>query len=113
MNRKMKIGAGRISEVLAQAVSDKTIPVPILEKRETDFHFSKIENSVMLQRTLERLRIGPATTLEIAQYTGSTRPSSDISELRANGFTIDCEYVGKSEAGRKIYRYTLREKQVA
>jgi hypothetical protein len=37
----------------------------------------------------------------------STRASSDVSEARAAGFNIFCQYVGKSESGRKVHRYHL------
>ena len=49
-----------------------------------------------------------ATTLELHQVTNDMAPATTVSELRANGVTVDCRYEGKhAETGRKIYRYTL------
>ena len=66
--------------------------------------------SKRLQKVLMRLRWWGKTgmtTFEIGLRCNSTRPSSDISELRANGKRISCKYEGLSADGRKIYRYTL------
>jgi hypothetical protein len=81
--------------------------------RKTNFHFANAERSDVLQKTLAFLRQGPRTTIEITHHTGTTRASSDISELRANGYMIDCEYVGLSDNGKKIHRYILREERAA
>lgn len=72
------------------------------------FHHAKVEKSSVLQKTLDLLMRTEPTTIQIAEYTGSTRASSDVSELRANGFNILATYIGLSENGRKIHRYKLR-----
>lgn len=52
-----------------------------------------------------------ATTFTITLACNTTRASSDVAELRALGVPIAVAYEGKSEAGRKIYRYRLTENQ--
>ena len=49
------------------------------------------------------------TTIDIYDYCYpmTTRPSSDISELRANGVKILTTYVGKSANGSKVWSYKL------
>jgi hypothetical protein len=38
---------------------------------------------------------------------GTTRPTSDISELRHNGILIDTSFERNTETGRKVYRYRI------
>ena len=75
------------------------------------FHHSGIDSS-RIQRIVQALRGAShwgMTTLELNESCGSTRASSDVSEARACGMPIECEYHGKSANGRKIYRYFLRQ----
>jgi len=61
------------------------------------------------------------TTAELQKTTGSMAVSTDVSavreQLREHPYyeDIDCRYVGKSESGRKVYRYRLmvRGRQVS
>jgi hypothetical protein len=73
------------------------------------FHFRKVEKSRVLQRTMALLKRGMwVTTREIMRASGSTRPSSDISECRANGFDITARYDTKDQrTGARIFRYRL------
>ncbi|MDE2102239.1 MAG: hypothetical protein KGL39_33645 [Patescibacteria group bacterium] len=48
-----------------------------------------------------------ATTIQITEACRTTRASSDVSELRANGIRVEDSYEGMAESGRKIYRYRL------
>jgi hypothetical protein len=83
---------------------------PRITKKHTgngSFHHAKLEKSTVLQKTLELLKRTEPTTIQIAEYTGSTRASSDVSELRHNGFNILATYVGLSDNGRKVHRYKL------
>lgn len=48
-----------------------------------------------------------ATTAEIQSETGSMAVHSDVAEIRANGLAVDCKFDSRTEAGRKVYRYTL------
>lgn len=48
-----------------------------------------------------------ATTMDIMDHCCTTRPSSDISELRANGVKIESKRIGKSENGGQIWSYKL------
>lgn len=72
-------------------------------------HHGNAEKSRRLKRTLEVLRAFPlgATTFDIQALTSSMAPGTDISELRQNGFLIDCDYEGRTSTGRRIYRYRL------
>jgi hypothetical protein len=73
------------------------------------FHHSTLE-SPRLAKLLAFLRQRGqhgATTFEITAECLTTRASSDISELRANGIQVDCSCEGMTETGRKINRYKL------
>jgi hypothetical protein len=52
-----------------------------------------------------------ATTLDINEHCASTRASSDVSELRANGQRVVMAYEGKTANGRKLHRYFLIEEK--
>lgn len=72
-------------------------------------HAARFDNSERLQRLAACLRRrggSGATTDEIRRDTGSVCVHSDVSELRANGFTVDCSFEGLHQ-GRRVYRYTL------
>ncbi len=73
------------------------------------WHYADAKKSSRLLATREILsRHSWKTTLEIQRYTGSTRPSSDISELRANGADIVCRFDHYNpQTGNKIYRYRM------
>ncbi len=74
------------------------------------FHAARLTDSPRLQAVLAYLRESGtegATTLGILRNCPTTRPSSDVSELRANGIDVRCEYEGRSDRGAKVYRYTL------
>ena len=65
---------------------------------------ANIENSNRLQRVLDLLkRGGEYTTLEIIQKAGVCAVNSIISELRQNGYQINCE----RRADKWFYRMTL------
>jgi hypothetical protein len=75
----------------------------------TTFHHASAD-SERIQRVVNALRrAGDAglTPIQLNDLCGSTRASSDVSEARAAGFNIFCQYVGKSESGRKVHRYHL------
>ena len=50
-----------------------------------------------------------ATTLEIIKCAQVCAVNSVVSELRAMGYSIDCEPAGKSQDGGAVYRYRLVE----
>jgi len=77
----------------------------------SNFHHSTLESDrlVKILTTLRLCGKDGATTLHLAQDCNSTRPSSDISELRACGVGVACRYEGQSATGRKVYRYWLGE----
>ncbi len=75
------------------------------------FHYARIEKSKRLQRVLELLRQRGrtgATGREINHLCDVLNPGGACSELARNGFTIACKFIGTSDAGRKVYRYSLR-----
>ena len=77
-------------------------------------HAGKVESSDRLQRVLALLRARGskgATTRDILEVAHVCAVNSIIAELRVNGFHIDCQYVGRTEEGGRIYRYTLVEAQ--
>lgn len=49
-----------------------------------------------------------ATSLEIAERCSTVAPATLVSALRHNGYTIDCDYLRRTEAGKKVYKYTLK-----
>ena len=75
----------------------------------TTFHHSSLE-SPRIQKLLaflkERGQQG-ATTMEIAVNCASTRPASDVSELRACGIEVQTDFVGTNANGRKVFKYSL------
>lgn len=70
-------------------------------------HAAKIDDSPRLQKVLKHLRrVGSATTMEISRACNVCAVNSIIAELRANGFTVDCNPV---RGQRGVYLYTLDE----
>lgn len=63
-------------------------------------HSANIEKSARLQRVLNRLYEGPATTLELVRDANVCAVNSIISEIRNNGYQVDCSCVGR---GKFIY----------
>lgn len=108
------LAGGPVREMMTQAVSGPAVPIPgiIQKEKKRSFHHAKLDRSDVLKKTLDILRRTNPTTKEIQDYTGSTRASSDISELRANGVQIDAVYIGTVN-GKRISRYVLTEKQDA
>lgn len=77
-------------------------------------HAANAEKSQRLRKCLNFLRSWGSkgvTTAELQGFTASMAPATDVSELRAQGYEIDCTYQGKSERGRRVYRYTYRGKK--
>ena len=66
-------------------------------------HAAKLDKSERLQAVFNCLKSGqPKTTAEIQAVTGSTATHSDISELRQNGFTISCRFIGHTTLPKNI-----------
>lgn len=73
-------------------------------------HAASSEKSERLKRTLSALRNGGRlgrTGADLARVTNSLAISTDISELRRNGWLIERQYEGLSPTGRRVHRYTL------
>jgi len=71
-------------------------------------HARKLDRSFHLRCLRDLLAIAGAegvTGAEIASRLHCLNPATEISELRKNGVPVRCEYQGKSESGRRIYRY--------
>lgn len=75
------------------------------------FHHSTLESPRLskLMAFLRKCGARGATTLEITQGCCTTRASSDVSELAANGVLILTRFDGTTDTGRRIYRYILAE----
>jgi hypothetical protein len=74
-------------------------------------HAAKTDKSERLSRTLHFIRSWGkygATSAQVQGFTGSMAVATDISELRQNGYNIECEYDGINHDGRKIFRYTFK-----
>lgn len=71
-------------------------------------HFASLKTSPRLQRVYRVLSDGmPHTTLEIQSTAGVCAVGSTISELRRNGYEIECKCAGRKEDGAMVYRYRL------
>lgn len=74
-------------------------------------HASSVEDSARLRDLLAYLRRAGtrgSTTMQIQSDLGMCAVSAAVSEIRASGYVIDCIYVGRSDTGRRIWRYELR-----
>lgn len=60
--------------------------------REQDTETRRRENNKT--RVLERLRLGPATTMQLVEI-GGIRATGRISDLRREGYVIECDDRGK------------------
>ena len=73
---------------------------------------ARLENSTRLQRVLEVLKDGKwHTSLEIAMKARTVAPGSCISELRTNGFDIECRYRETTEEGMRVFEYRLKREE--
>ena len=71
-------------------------------------HNGTPERSKRLARALDCVKAagpGGCTTLELQKFTGSMAPATDVSELRAAGYLIECRCEGNNGNGRRVYRY--------
>jgi hypothetical protein len=89
---------GRITQLTDHIADTRKMVAPVAGH----MHAGKIDSSIRLNRTLEILRDGWKTTLEIEQHTNSRAVHSDIAALRANGIAVQSECM----PGR-IWRYRL------
>lgn len=77
-------------------------------------HAAKLDGSERLRRTLSFIRgwgSAGVTSAELQGFTNSMAVATDVSELRRNGFLIDCKYEGTNERGRRVYRYFYKGKE--
>jgi len=73
----------------------------------TRMHAANIDDSPRLQKVRDFLRRnGGATTREISKACDVYAINSIVAELRANGFTVNCNPV---KGQRGVYRYELIE----
>lgn len=64
--------------------------------------------SLRMQKLLTYLKSvhrAGATTADIADWTKSKAPGTDVSALRRNGFKIRCEYQYQTADGGKVFAY--------
>lgn len=79
-------------------------------------HNAQLDGSERLRRTLSFIRdwgglVRGVTSAEIQAHTGSMAVATDVSEIRRNGYDIECKYDHMSENGRKVFRYFYRGKK--
>jgi len=75
------------------------------------FHFARVSKSPALQAILAYLQTNATrwvSTLDITLATKALNVASYISQLRANGYAVDCHYQRTTETKSKIYVYRLR-----
>ena len=68
---------------------------------------ARVENSERLRRVLGMLEFrgrAGATSLELSLGAHTVAPGTCVSELRAQGYVVDCKREGN------VWRYTLRER---
>ena len=73
-------------------------------------HFAKLESSPRLQQLLALLQDRGSTGVtgwEIADRIGVLNPATEISQVRHNGYRIDCTLERVTESRRRVYRYRL------
>ena len=63
---------------------------------------------VKLMAALKSAGSAGLTPMEIIAQCGTTRPTSDLSELSQNGVAIEKEFRGTTPSGRKVFAYRLR-----
>ena len=71
-------------------------------------HAGNPERSKRLSITLHYLQgwaSAGCTTAQLQMHTGSMAPATDVSELRASGYLIECRCEGTNKNGRRVYRY--------
>lgn len=74
------------------------------------FHAARVSGSPQLQSLLGALRrhgIHGATSIELQDECRIVAVGTRVSELRHNGYDVQCKYERKTDSGAKIYRYTL------
>ena len=75
-------------------------------------HAARLSQSPRLQRMLAFLRDRPlsgCTGREFVLACEVLNPATYVSELRKNGFNIECSYERTTEGGRSVHRYRLIE----
>ena len=73
-------------------------------------HFGDVDRCPRLKAILGLLMarvLAGATSLELHDISGSLAPSTDVSAIRHQGYSIECKYERRTETGSKVYRYTL------
>lgn len=73
-------------------------------------HYAKLKESKRLQRVLALLQDGAKhSTRDIVIRAGVCAVNSAISELRANGLTVNCEFAGRNDDGSSVFLYYIPE----
>lgn len=72
--------------------------------------YAKVEKSPRLRaalHTLRRYTLTGITGLDLCRDAGVMNPGEVCSELRRNGYEIECIEQGKSPSGRRVFKYRL------
>ena len=78
--------------------------------RKAGMHYGDVDRCPRLKSILGLLMsrgLSGATTLEIHEISGSMAPSTDVSAIRHQGYSIEAKYERRTDTGAKVYRYTL------
>jgi hypothetical protein len=70
-------------------------------------HKRNLRTNARLQKLRDFLFSGPKTTIEIRDHLNSTAASTEVSDLRQNGFDIRAKYLRMTADGHKVYLYTM------
>jgi hypothetical protein len=79
-----------------------------------NFHAGNPETSYRLRRVLNSLKEAGKdglTSWQIVQKASVVSPATCVSELRKNGFIVDCELERTMSGGSRIYRYIFKGKK--
>jgi hypothetical protein len=105
--RARKMGQAALGKGLGELIVERQAEGGRLKVRVGVMRRRNVEKNPRLQRLLSFLKSGPKTTIEIRYHMNSNAPSTEVSDLRQNGFDIRCNYLRVTNDGRKVYLYTL------
>lgn len=76
-------------------------------------HYARLDKSARLQKFANLLSDGKRhSTREIIRLTEICAVNSAASELRRNNVPVECEYVGTTADGNRVYEYWLESDPV-
>ena len=71
-------------------------------------HYARLDHSPRLQRLLAYLQDHkPHSTMDIITGAGICAVNSAVSEIRRNGYNVECIGKGKNQNGSNVFEYRL------